>query len=75
MSGITAMQRFTAGSAALGRWSTLFISASIAISIAFDNLLLTIALLAWLVGAKYRNKLLMARNNPVYRAALLRTWC
>jgi O-antigen ligase len=71
MSGVTALQRFTAGTDAIGRWSTLTIGASIPISIAFDNLLLAIALLVWLVGGQYRNKLLLAWNNPVYRAALI----
>lgn len=71
MSGVTALQRFTAGSNALGRWSTLAIGASIPVSIAFDNLLLAVALLVWLTGAQYKNKLALAWNNPVYKAALL----
>lgn len=71
MTGITALQRFAAGSNALGRWSTIALGASIPVSIAMDNALLTVVLLAWLIGAQYRNKLMLAWTNPVYRAALL----
>lgn len=71
MSSAGALQRFAAGSSALGRWSTIAIGVSIPISIAVDNVLLAIVLLAWLVGAQYRNKLIFAWTNPVYRAALL----
>ncbi len=71
MSGNAALQRYTAGAGTLGRWSTIAIGASIPVSIALDNLLLAVALLAWLVGAQYRDKLALAWTNPVYRAALL----
>lgn len=71
MTGVAALQRFTAGAGAFGRWSTIAIGASIPVSIAFDNLLLAAALLAWLAGLQFREKLMLAWSNPVYRAALL----
>ena len=71
MSGNAALQRFTTGIGAFGRWSTIAIGLSIPVSVALDNLLLAMALLAWLVGAQYRDKLTLAWSNPVYRAALL----
>lgn len=63
--------RFTAGTDALGRWGVIAIGASIPVSIALDNVLTAIVLLACLVGIQYRIKLMLAWNNPVYRAALL----
>lgn len=71
MSSAGALQCFTAGTSTLGRWSTIAIGASIPVSIALDNVILAIVLLAWLVGAQYRDKLIFAWANPVYRAALL----
>jgi O-antigen ligase len=75
MTGNTALPRvlqpFTKSAGMLGRWSTIGIGASIPISIALDNVLLAVVLLAWLVGAQYRDKLMFAWANPVYRAALL----
>lgn len=71
MTGAAALQGFAAGSAALGRWSSIAIGASVPVSIALDNVLLAVALLAWLVGLQYRDKLQQAWANPVYRAALL----
>lgn len=71
MTGAAALQGLAAGSAALGRWSTIAIGASIPVSIALDNVLLAVALLAWLAGLQYRDKLQQAWINPVYRAALL----
>ncbi|MGV3628351.1 MAG: hypothetical protein ACO1PN_11785, partial [Betaproteobacteria bacterium] len=71
MTGTAALQGLAAGSAALGRWSTMAIGASIPVSIALDNVLLAVALLAWLAGLQYRDKLRQAWVNPVYRAALL----
>jgi O-antigen ligase len=71
MTGSTALQHFTSGAGALGRWCTIAIGASIPVSIALDNVLLAVILSAWLVGARYRDKLMFAWTNPVYRAALL----
>ena len=71
MSNAAALQRCTTGISAFGRWSTIAIGVSIPISIAVDNVLLAVVLLAWLVGAQYRAKLMFASANPVYRAALL----
>lgn len=66
-----ALQRGTRGCGTLGQWCTLAIGTSIPVSIAMDNLLLAMALLAWLAGLHYREKLQLAWTNPVYRAALL----
>lgn len=71
MTGTGALKCFTAGTGALGRWSTIAIGASIPVSIALDNALLAVVLLAWLIGIQYRDKLIFAWANPVYRAALL----
>ncbi len=71
MNSAGALQHFTAGTSALGRWSTIVIGTSIPLSIALDNVLLAFILFAWLVGARYRDKLIFAWANPVYRAALL----
>jgi O-antigen ligase len=71
MTSATALQRFSTGAGTLGRWSTIAIGASIPVSIALDNVLLAVALLAWLAGLQYRDKLQQAWGNPVYRAALL----
>jgi O-antigen ligase len=69
MTSNMAPQRFSAS--AIGRWSTVAIGASIPISIAVDNVLMSVVLLTWLVGARYQDKLIFAWANPVYRAALL----
>lgn len=71
MTGGAALQRFTTGVGIIGGWSTIAIGASIPISIAFDNLLLAAVLLAWMAGLQFREKLVLAWSNPVYRAALL----
>lgn len=55
----------------VGGWSTVAIGASLPISIAADNALLAVTLLAWLAGRQYRDKLLLAWSHPVYRAALV----
>lgn len=55
----------------IGRWGAIAIGVSVPVSIALDNVLLAIVLFAWLVGIQYREKLVLAWANPVYRAALL----
>jgi O-antigen ligase len=71
MNGSMALQPFAASTRALGRWSTILLGASIPVSIALDNALLASAMLAWLTGLQYRDKLRHAWSNPVYRAALI----
>ncbi len=71
MSANAISQRLITGAGTLGHWSTIAIGLSIPVSVALDNLLLAVALLAWLAGAQYRDKLMLAWSNPVYRAALL----
>jgi len=71
MTSFAALQRGARGCGTLGQWCSVAIGASIPVSIAMDNLLLALALLAWLAGLYYREKLQLAWTNPVYRAALL----
>ncbi len=71
MSAASATRLFATGLETLGHWGTIAIGASIPVSIALDNVLLAIALLAWLIGMQYRDKLTLVLSNPVYRAALL----
>ncbi len=71
MSSNAVMHRVSTGADALGRWCTLTMGVSIPVSVALDNVLLAAVLLAWLVGAQYRVKLMLAWTNPVYRAAVL----
>lgn len=71
MTGSAALPLFTGAAGTLGRWSTIALAASIPVSIAVDNILLAVVLLAWLAGARYHEKLVFAWANPVYRAALL----
>jgi O-antigen ligase len=59
------------GSDRLSRWAAVAIGASIPVSVALDNILLAIVLLAWLAGGNYREKWAAARANPVALAALL----
>lgn len=71
MTGNPALNRLVSGTATLGRWSSIAIGFTIPVSIALDNLLLAVMLLAWLIGTQYRQKIALAWHNPVYRAALL----
>lgn len=71
MSAGAALQRFAAGAATTCRWSTALIGASVPVSIALDNVFVALAMLAWLAGLHYPDKLRFAWANPVYRAALL----
>jgi O-antigen ligase len=71
MSVGTHTQTFTAGAASVGRWSTIALGAFIPVSIALDNILLAIVLAAWLLGWQFKEKLSLAWQNPVYRAAML----
>lgn len=68
---MTGDMRLSRAANALGRWSAIAIGLSVPASIALDNLLLAMILLAWLGGLHYRDKLALAWENPVYRAALL----
>ena len=71
MSAGAALQRFAVGMCTTGRWSATLIGASVPVSIALDNILVALAMLAWLAGLHYRDKLRFAWANPVYRASLL----
>ena len=71
MTAAALLPRYVAGTRALGAWSTIALAVSIPISTALDNILLAVAVLAWLAGAEYRAKLALLWLNPVFRAALL----
>ena len=53
-----------------GRWAAIALGVSLPISVALDNLLLTLVLLGGLAGGGYREKLQMIRGNPVALAGL-----
>jgi O-antigen ligase len=55
----------------LSRWAAVAIGASIPVSVALDNILLSLVLLAWLAGGDWREKWRVARLNPVALAALV----
>ena len=59
------------GSDRLSRWAAVAIGASIPISTALDNILLAVALLAWLLEGAWREKWRAVLENPVALAALL----
>ena len=69
--GAAHAQRITTGAAAFGRWSTIALGVFIPVSVVIDNILLAMVLAAWLIGRQYKEKLSLALENPVYRAALL----
>lgn len=53
-----------------GRWAAIALGVSLPISIALDNVLLTLILVGGLAGGGYREKLRAMRGNPVALAAL-----
>lgn len=53
-----------------GRWSAIALGVSLPISVALDNVLLTLILVGGLAGGGYREKLQTIRGNPVVLAAL-----
>ena len=71
MSAAALLPRYVAGTRALGAWSTIALAVSIPVSTALDNILLSVAALAWLAGAEYKAKIAVLVRNPVFRAALL----
>ena len=54
----------------LGRYAAIALGASIPISVALDNLLFVVVLLAWLAGGGLREKLAALRDSPAALAAL-----
>ena len=53
------------------RWATIALGASLPISVALDNLLLVVILVAWLLAGRWRSCLVCWRSQPVAWAALL----
>jgi O-antigen ligase len=62
---------FSDGAESTARWSAILLGASIPISVALDNALLLVVLLAWLASGHYREKLSSIRANPVASMALV----
>jgi O-antigen ligase len=55
----------------IGRWAAVGIGFSIPLSVALDSVLLALALLAWIAGGAWREKVATVRANPVALAALV----
>lgn len=49
----------------IGRWSAVALGFSIPISVALDNVLLVLVLIAWLIGGSYRQIIALLKDNPV----------
>ena len=71
MTAAALLPRYVAGTRALGVWSTIALAVSIPVSTALDNILLSVAALAWLAGVEYKAKIAVLMHNPVFQAALL----
>ncbi len=54
----------------LATWAAIALGASIPVSTALDGVLLVLILALWLLGADYREKFRLIRDNPVALAAL-----
>jgi O-antigen ligase len=54
----------------LGRYAAIALGASIPISVALDNVLFVLVLLAWCAGGGVREKVIALRDNPAALAAL-----
>jgi len=52
------------------KWAAVLLGCSIPVSVALDNVLLGVILLAWIAGGGYRDKLAAVRGNPVAWLAL-----
>jgi len=52
------------------RWAAIALGASLPISVALDNLLLAVILVAWLAGGHWRQRLARLRQQPLAWAAL-----
>lgn len=53
------------------RWSAIGLGFSLPISVAFDNVLIVLAILGWLAAGNLASKLRAIRSNPVALAALV----
>jgi O-antigen ligase len=59
-----------AGAQRLACYAAIALGASLPLSTALDSVLLGLILLCWLIGGRYREKMLLIRDNPVALAAL-----
>jgi O-antigen ligase len=62
--------RFHSLNQRMGRYAAIALGASIPISVALDNVLFVLILLAWLAGGSLREKVIALRANPAALAAL-----
>lgn len=68
MSTATSSATFTTSAAAafpVARWAAILLGAAIPVSVALDNLLLAVFLLAWALGGGWREKFGVIRRHPV----------
>jgi len=70
MAVATSLQRAQAGAHGFARWCAIALGASIPISIAGDNILSALILLAWLAGGRLRETVAQLRLNPAALTAL-----
>ncbi len=59
------------GAATTGRWGVIALGLSIPVSVALDNILISLIAVLWLLGEDLRGKAILIRQNPVAVAALL----
>ncbi len=59
------------GAATAGRWGVIALGLSIPVSVALDNILISLIAVLWLLGGDLRGKAALIRQNPVAIAALL----
>ncbi len=59
------------GAATAGRWGVIALGLSIPVSVALDNILISLIAVLWLLGGDLRGKAILIRQNPVAVAALL----
>ncbi len=61
----------TSRAATAGQWGVIALGLSIPVSVALDNILISLIAILWLLGGDLRGKAAVVRHNPVAVAALL----
>ncbi len=64
------LSRFQAGAATTARMGSVALGFSLPVSVALDNVLVALVLVAWALAGRWRNTLHAARHNPVALSAL-----
>ncbi len=64
-------QSIASGAARAGPWGVIALGLSIPISVALDNVLISLIAILWLLGGDLRGKTAVVRHNPVAVAALV----